>query len=673
MSSSVQGTNVPPVSFPGIASGIDYNSIINKLTSLTLSPNTQLNAQIATLNAANAELIKINGLVGAVQNALATLSDPSLFETYAAQSSNVNVATAQGLPSVSATPGTYVVTQTQVATASSVTSSASAGHRETDTLTSGPYTGQASDTVPLAQSYAAVTPSNGGNSAGQITIDGQVITYNVNTDSIDTIMNRIYTAVSTNYDASFTINFQPGTDVVSISGSKPITIGSASDQGNLEQVLKLDQAQVNNSGPVTSVTGTSGVGGINDTASLNTGNDANTQAPITSGYFTINGVKINVDASGDNINSVLQKINASTAGVSATYNASTGQIQLVSKATGPQSIVVGSGSDTSNFLTATGLTSASGAATSVGSQASVTLQTSTGLQTYYSNSNNVTNAIPGIQINLVSTDTTSPFTIQVNQNTTNLVSAVNTFISAYNGAISEINNATMPPVVIPSTPGASLPGNPNSSVGGGVLFNNGDVSSIKDELTNMVSGFFGNQGSNYSSLASIGLNVSDSFSVLTTANNGSQNGGTSAQGSSSTDVVQQTTYQGTDGTLQALDMTKFMNALQADPAGVQALFQGSNSLTNSLGSYLTSVTGAPTLLASGPVGTIPTTSTLQGFENSNTDQITSIQTQIKQIIDNANAQADALRNQFVSVEGTIAELQAEQQQLGSMFSGSSGG
>lgn len=34
--SNIPGDNVPPVSFPGIVSGIDYNSIIQKLTSLTL-------------------------------------------------------------------------------------------------------------------------------------------------------------------------------------------------------------------------------------------------------------------------------------------------------------------------------------------------------------------------------------------------------------------------------------------------------------------------------------------------------------------------------------------------------------------------------------------------------------------------------------------------------------
>ena len=74
--STVYGTNVAPISFPGIVSGIDYNEIIDKLTQLSLAPTTQLNAQIATLNNANTELIKISNLLASVQNALGNLSNP---------------------------------------------------------------------------------------------------------------------------------------------------------------------------------------------------------------------------------------------------------------------------------------------------------------------------------------------------------------------------------------------------------------------------------------------------------------------------------------------------------------------------------------------------------------------------------------------------------------------
>jgi len=86
--SSIPGTNVPPVSFPGIASGIDYNSIITKLTSLSLQPTVSLNAQISTLNAGNAELIKINSMLASVQNALTALSQSEFYNAVDAASSD---------------------------------------------------------------------------------------------------------------------------------------------------------------------------------------------------------------------------------------------------------------------------------------------------------------------------------------------------------------------------------------------------------------------------------------------------------------------------------------------------------------------------------------------------------------------------------------------------------
>jgi flagellar capping protein FliD len=686
-SSSQYGTNIPPISFPGIASGIDYTSIINKLISIQTTPEIMLSAQIATLNAANAELIKINNMIQSVQNALANLSDPSLFSTYDATSSNASVATAQGLPSATATPGTYIVDSVQVATSTTVTNSASAGHKMTDTIASGTYAGQTSDNVPLIDSYAAVTPSNGGGSQGSITIDGVTVNYNVNVQSIDAIFASINAAVQA-VDPSFTIGFQSGSDVVQITGAKPITLGSASDQGNLLQVLKLDRAQVNNggSGPY-AVTGTSGVGGLNIAAPLDGSTSAGFVTPVTSGYFTINGVQIQVSASGDNLNSIVQRINGSSAGVNAFYDGAANTIKLVSTATGVQSIVLGSSGDTSNFLTAAGLTTASGATTTIGKQAQVQVEQPDGsVQTFYSNSNQVTNAIRGIELNLLSNDSgasAAPFAVTVSQNTSNLVSAMNAFISAYNAAISEMNAATAPPSVTPSQPGS--PSSTSTSFGGGVLFNDPDVSYLQGRLTDLVSGFFGDQtkfdGAGYTgtqnaydSLASIGLDLTDRFTRVTTGNNNSStnaNAGTSDSADAGS-VAQLTTFQGTDGTFQALDTAKFLAALQANPNAVRQLLQGANGLTNNLGAFLTGVTGFPTILNSGPVGTIPTVSTIQNAENTNDDQIQSIEQQIKQITDNANMQADLLRQEFSSSETLIAGYQSLQTEVNAIFKSAGG-
>lgn len=669
MASSIPGTNVPPVSFPGIASGIDYNSIIDKLTSLTLAPTVTLNTQIATLNAANLELIKINNLLSSVQNALTALSDPNVFNAYGGVSSNTGVATVLGIPNVAATPGTYVIEKTTLATATQIVSNAAIGHSELDNVNN---PASPADSVALADSYAAITPSNGSSSSGkgQITINGVSVSYDVTTQSLNTILANIQSQVqAATGDATFTAGLVAGTDTVKFADTNnPISLGAAGDSGNLLQVLRLDQAQVNNGGGGGTVTGTAGVGGINQIATLDSTNstgyatDAGFVTPVTAGTFTINGVQISVDPTKDALTDVIKRINASSAGVTATYNSATGQITLANKSTGPQSIVLGSASDSSNFLTAAGLTSASGATTTVGSQASVQLQTpSGGTTTVYSNSNSVTTAIPGIQINLLSASN-SPFTVTVSQDSTQLVSALNTFVSAYNGAINEIDQATAAPVVSQAT-GPQLPGQSGQQFAGGVLWGNADAEGIKNQLVNIASGLV-NNGSAYNSLAAIGLSLDDSFTVLSANSSNTSTGSSNSNG-----PLGVQTYTGTSGQLQPLDLTKLQAALAADPTGVQSLFNGTSGMVTQMGTYLTGVTGLPTSTSTGLLGSVPSVALIQGYENANTDQIQSIQQQISVIQDSANQQADQLRAEFVNTESTLAGYQALQSQLASFFKG----
>lgn len=676
------GTNVAPISFPGIVSGLDYNAIIQKLTQLSLAPEVSLNAAVVTLNNANTELIKINGLLQSVQNSLDTLSNPNIYQSYNAASSNTGVLTAQGITGESAVAGVYTITKVQTATSTSVLSCTSAGYGITDKLTSGTYAGQNSDTVPLVDSYAAVTPTNGSGSQGQVTVDGVTVSYNVNTQSLDTILNNITAAVKVSADSGFLATLVNGVAEFT-SSDQPISLGSSSDQGNLLDVLRLSNAQLNNTSNSGSIAGTANVGGIDLYASFDTTTQAGYKTGVTAGYFTINGVKITVAATQSS-NDILNEINGSGAGVVASYNSSTGQLQLTSTSTGPQGIVLGAGGDTSNFLAAAGLTSASGAQTTIGQQAEVDIQTSSGgTQKYYSSSNAVTTAIPGIQLNLQgSYSGGTPVTVTVTQSSTQLVNAVTAFMSAYNAAVTEINAATAAPVVLPASPGS---GGQTKSVGGGVLWNNANAQTIVQELTQITSGFLGSsqnyQGSTNApngalfSLSQIGINISDSFSSYTTSNNRDQTGNTGGSQASGQNgaAVQSTTYQGTDGTLQSLStidpLTKIsyqqelINAFQSNPSGVQGLLGGSQGLATQLGTYLTSVTGAPTILDSGPVGVIPKMSVIQDFEDTNTDAIDSYQQQIQQLTDNANQQANVLRQQFVASETLIAGLQAEQQQL----------
>ncbi len=74
--------NAAPVSFPGIASGIDYNSIIQKYTAATLQQEAPSKAQLNDLNSANAAILRIENLFGAVKDALTGLSDPNTFAAF---------------------------------------------------------------------------------------------------------------------------------------------------------------------------------------------------------------------------------------------------------------------------------------------------------------------------------------------------------------------------------------------------------------------------------------------------------------------------------------------------------------------------------------------------------------------------------------------------------------
>jgi flagellar capping protein FliD len=124
---------------------------------------------------------------------------------------------------------------------------------------------------------------------------------------------------------------------------------------------------------------------------------------------------------------------------------------------------------------------------------------------------------------------------------------------------------------------------------------------------------------------------------------------------------------GTSGQLLPLDISTFEAAFAANPSAVASIFQDSQQgLVQTLGSYLTTVTGLPTQTTTGLIGNIPSTSLIQSDENSNSAQIQSLQDYIKQINDEANAQADFLRAEFTSSEALIAQYQAVQGQIGQL-------
>jgi flagellar hook-associated protein 2 len=657
-SATAPGTNVAPISFPGIASGIDYNSIIQKYTNITLQQETPLNNQVTALNNQQTELLKIQDLVAKFQDTFQAVSDPNNFSATSPTSSNSSAVAASAVAGSIATPGTYVITKSSLATATQLTNDPAAN-------------GAFNPNATLTSAGASITPSNGpaGSTHGTLTIDGVALQYDVNTQDLNTWITTIANPALAAAGVSASLAYSNGK--VTVTSTQPLTLGSANDSGNLAQVLKLDTAQITFSGGVYTAASTANIGGINVGAVLNTSNNAGFATAVTAGAFTINGVVFHVDPTTNNLNDVLQQINGSSAGVIATYDTANDRIVLTSKNSGPQGISVGQSGDTSNFLQAAGFLTdytkpnqlSGGAQLAVGKSAHVQYTDNAGTShDVYANSNDVTSVIPGVDLKLqqaVDGTVVQPVTISVAQDSSTLQTAIKTFVTAYNTVIDEINTATQAPVV-GTTTSTSGQSQGTQLTTGGVLFNNQDVLSLRDQLVNIVSSF-GNTGStSYNSLATIGLTLDSSFTVDTASASNTQN--TTSQSS-----VSQQTFSGTSGRLTDLDVTKLSAALAANSSAVAKLFTGTSSIVGQLGAYLTSVSGLPTQLTGALAGKIPGQSLFSTLSSTNQDQISSLQQQIKLVTDQANLQADRMRQEFVNSETQIAQLQSLQSSLSSLI------
>lgn len=643
--------NAAPVSFPGVASGIDYNSIIEKYTAVTQSQEVPYQTQLNNLTTANTEILKIQSLLGNVQSALKALSQPSTFTSFSATLSNTAAGTATSVAGQTALAGTYQILHQTAATATQIVSASGAGVAWT----------AADTTTPLANLGAAITPTNGtaanGTPAasGSFTINGVQISYNVATDSLQTIVGAINAA---NAGVTATLNAD-GTVTFTATTAAGLALGSASDSGNVLSVLHLDNAQITGTGIGQSVTSSAPIVGLNQYATLQGTGNAGFATPVTSGAFTINGVSFTLDASTQSVNDIINEINASTAGVVATFNPTSGSISLTSTTPGPRNIVVGSASDSSNFLIAAGLeASATTGLTPIqttGTQASLTYVTPTGTTaTVYSQTDAFTGVIPGFSLS-IATSTSTPYSVTVANDPSNAESAISSFVTAYNAAMNEINTASAPPTISQTTSNGTTSASQTSS--GGPLYNNLQVTLLRNNLVQLVSSFIPSGSNAYNSLASIGLSLNTSTTTSGVKN--ATNSTSTTSGSNGT-----STFTATDGTLSALDTATFEAALAADPSAVSAIFTSATSgLAYTLGAQLTNTTGLPTMLANGIAGTIPSQSLLTSLQNANQQQIDSLNQQISFIQQQADAQANQLRAEFTASEAQIAELQALQSQI----------
>ncbi|MEP0814207.1 MAG: flagellar filament capping protein FliD [bacterium] len=215
------------------------------------------------------------------------------------------------------------------------------------------------------------------------------------------------------------------------SGPQAITVGAGGDTSNFLAAARL-----------TASTGAAFMAGRNKGAiSLSEPlATAGFDTIPTTGSFTINGVNIFVDSSTDSLSTIINKINRSGAGVTASYSSATDALTLVQNLdenTTADYIVLGSTNDTSNFLSAMRLTNSPGVQTEVGTKRESAAFSINGIS-YTRPTNNPSDIVDGVSFNLLGT-TSSPVTITIEADTTAAEDAIVEFIVEWNKTMEFIN------------------------------------------------------------------------------------------------------------------------------------------------------------------------------------------------------------------------------------------
>jgi flagellar hook-associated protein 2 len=398
------------ISLGGLASGLDSNAIISALVQIERQPILRARTRISDLEALKSGIAGLRTQLQGLRNAAQDFRFTNLFNQFGVTSSDETVLAAS-ISGENPLVGAFAIDVQQLASATTAASSAAIGSPIDPNAT-------------LENSGIIATIE-----AGTFTVNGVAFNVDPATDSLNGILGQINAS-----GAGVTATYNATTDRVTFENNTPgdtsvINFGASSDDSNFLSVIGVTQATqtATGSGGAGQATSTSNLGRVGATEALSDLNFAN--GAITAGSFRINGVTITVDPTEDTLNDVLSRINGSDAGVSATYDANSDGIRLVSKKLGSPTISFID--DSSNFLAVTNLTTATQAA---GKDAQFTIN---GGPVLTRNSNEVSDAISGVTLNLRSTGL-STATIATDDDA--IVEDVSGFVEEFNSAITEIRN-----------------------------------------------------------------------------------------------------------------------------------------------------------------------------------------------------------------------------------------
>lgn len=410
VTSSTSSTNSQPIVFAGLVSGLDTKTMIQQLINARKGPITIMQAKVSIRQQEQSALKDITTRLANLMSVVKKFDDPGYIQ---AKSASVAAGGSSAAVSVSADPaaatGSYRITVAKLATTTSVSSAAAL---------SAPIT-----TATLLTDSAFATSVT----TGTFTVNGQSIDVQAG-DTLQNVLDRIQT--KTGVTAALVNDSSGRPNRLQLAGGADIALGSTGDTSNFLSAMKL----LASPGGATR-TSTANVGATQTGALLSAVNFV-TPLGSAAGSFKINGAEISYDGSRDSLSTVLNRINNSTAGVTATYDSVNDKVTLVSKTTGSTAIAMEN--VTGDFLGAIGVR---GTAQTMGRNAEIQVDSGAGPVTYYSTTNTVKDAVAGLTINLLKEGGATD-TITVGQDIDGAVSRVRDFVSQVNSTIDFINQQT---------------------------------------------------------------------------------------------------------------------------------------------------------------------------------------------------------------------------------------
>lgn len=391
------------ISFTGLASGIDTESLIQRLIALEARPIQRLQLQQASLKDKLSAVDQYKNLLSSIKTIVGELNYPTAFNTMLATSSKPEVASVTA--SSNAMQGVYELAVAQLAQSHKVSTVAQQS---------------------LNQSL---------NLSGSFLINGVAIAVE-ESDSLSSVASKINSS-----KAGVTASLINGGE-----GNIFLTL-TASASGKNSAIIMSD---INSDGVLSSLGFLSGSATIRDeitngARSMGFSDFTSTMssllgADITAGNIKINDTEIYLDFSTDSLNTIAQKINTSSAGVTATVvekniDGKTKQYLEITGSTTPDF------EDANNMLQAIGILQKGYNNELLQAQDA---QFKIDGINFTNSTNIVSNIIPGVTITLKDADASSPLKtkIAVQRDTSAVRTKIENLVKAYNSTLEFLSNAS---------------------------------------------------------------------------------------------------------------------------------------------------------------------------------------------------------------------------------------